>query len=49
MTTERPIYPLVIPAVAQVFEVLRIPAALYYRVPWRVNPWSRASRASDMP
>ena len=39
MTTERPIYPLVIPAVAHVFELLRIHAALYYRVPWRVNPW----------
>jgi len=39
MASERPIYPLVIPAVAHVFEVLRIPATLHYRVPWQVNPW----------
>lgn len=39
MTTGGPHYPLVIPAVAHLFEVLRIPAALFYRVPWRVNPW----------
>ena len=39
MTTERPIYPLVIPAVAHVFELLRLQATLYYRVPWRLNPW----------
>jgi AraC-like DNA-binding protein len=39
MTTERPSYPLIVPAVANVFEVLRIPATLHYRVSWRVNPW----------
>jgi AraC-like DNA-binding protein len=39
MTTERAHYPLVVPAVAHVFEVLRIPATLCYRVPWRLNPW----------
>jgi len=39
MAIERPIYPLVVPAVANVFEVLRVPATLHYHVPWRVNPW----------
>jgi AraC-like DNA-binding protein len=39
MTTERLSYPLVVPAVANVFEVLQLPAALVYRVSWRVNPW----------
>ncbi len=32
-------YPLIVPAVAHLFEVLRIPASLVYGVPWRINPW----------
>jgi AraC-like DNA-binding protein len=39
MATTDAHYPLIVPAVAHAFEVLRIPAALLYRVPWRINPW----------
>jgi AraC-like DNA-binding protein len=39
MTIAQPPYPLLVPAVANVFEVLRLPATLRYHVSWRVNPW----------